>query len=289
MGMFTGGSVGGKYYRDVESYAAAQAAAKAKEQAQVTQTTSPATAGNYAGGPAQYAPISPGQESPALTGLKASTGVQTDAQRALAEQQAALDATAAAQAAGFGTAARTQQGEIDTGARTQQGEIEMAGRTQAQQLAEQQENAEAALQAQAESRRLGQLPKIMDAIGMGSSSDTTTTGGGGVEFPDTSAASNAAWLRAKDRTANTYRGALDALQNQMVGRGIEGSGIEAANTRGLMGAGAGELSDVAREQAIQDVASQLDIAKTKYQGGITQRGQNISLAPSLLGLFSARY
>jgi hypothetical protein len=289
MGMFTGGSVGGKYYRDVESYAAAQAAAKAKEQAQVTQTTSPAVAGSYAGGPAQYAPISPGVESPALTGLKAQTTVQADAARQAAEQQAALDAAAAAQTAGFGTAARTQQGEIDTGARTQQGEIETAGRTQAQQLAAQQEAAEAQLQSDAEGRRLKQLPQIMDAIGMGSSSDTTTTGGGGVEFPDISGAQNAAWLRAKDRTANTYRGALNALQNQMVTRGVEGGGIEAANTRGILGQGAGELSDVAREQAINDIATQMDIAKTKYQGGITQRGQNVSLAPSLLGLFSARY
>jgi hypothetical protein len=207
---------------------------------------------------------------------------QGAAQRAAQLQAEQAAAAAAEKQFGYGAAAMNQQAGIDTGARIQQGDIDTAARTQTGQIAAGGRTQESELQAAAEARRLAQMPQLLAGLGLGG-------GGATIQPPDTSAAQEAAWLRAKDRTGQVSRSALTALQNAMVTRGIQGSGLEAAGTGGLMGQGAAELSDVAREQAIQDVNTQTDWAKTKYQGDITQRGQNASLAPSLMGLFSARY
>ena len=99
-----------------------------------------------------------------------------------------------------------------------------------------------------------------------------------IAFPDTSAATSAAYARAKDQTGLNTRAALTALQDQLAGSQLLGSGQEAAATRDIVGRGQGGLNEVTREQAIQDVGTAERRAGQEYQGRITQRGQDINAA-----------
>ena len=71
-------------------------------------------------------------------------------------------------------------------------------------------------------------------------------------------------------------------------RGIGGSSIEGGAAADILGGQANNLGEFNREQLIQDLERQRHIADTTYAGNITQRGQNLGLAPSLFGLMGAR-
>ncbi len=55
-----------------------------------------------------------------------------------------------------------------------------------------------------------------------------------------------------------------------------GSGKEASATASTIQAGAGQLADTTRSQAVDEAARESDWAKTGYEGNIAQRGQTIS-------------
>lgn len=101
---------------------------------------------------------------------------------------------------------------------------------------------------------------------------------GQVTMPDVSGAQATTFARAKDQTALNSRAALTAMQNEMGGANLLGSGAEAAATRDIIAKGAGGLNEVTREQAIQDATLGNNRAIADYQGRITQRGQDINAA-----------
>lgn len=93
---------------------------------------------------------------------------------------------------------------------------------------------------------------------------------------DNSAANAAAFSRAKDTVGRTGRASIDALRGELGATGQLGGGAEVAGVRDAILSGQGQLSDVARSQAINDSGQALDIAKTNQSAAITQRGQDIS-------------
>lgn len=85
----------------------------------------------------------------------------------------------------------------------------------------------------------------------------------------------AAFSRAKDTVGRNTAASLKSLTNQFAGRGLRGSSIEGGEIGRAVGAGAGQLDDVARSQAVAGSDRAVDLAKTAYQGDVTQRGQDI--------------
>lgn len=103
-----------------------------------------------------------------------------------------------------------------------------------------------------------------------------TPGGGAT--PGGTSASDAIFNRAKDKVGQASQGALTGLRESMGARGMLGSGLESRGTEQIAEKGLGELGDTVRQQAITEA----DIARQQqalgYQGSITQRGQDMSLA-----------
>lgn len=93
--------------------------------------------------------------------------------------------------------------------------------------------------------------------------------------PDTSAAENASFARAKDQVGLQTRGALTGLAGAMAGRGVVGSGVEGRGQLGVVNQGQQQLADVSRQQAITHADLAQKNAEMAYSGGITQRGQDI--------------
>ena len=125
----------------------------------------------------------------------------------------------------------------------------------------------------------------LDLLGSSSSAGFGAWGGAGdglggtapqVSMPDTSAARNAIFARAKDQAGQTARAALTGLQGEMAGRGLLGSGIEGSEMANIIGQAAGGVNEVTREQAIQDALAAARAGEVGYQGSITQRGQDLT-------------
>jgi hypothetical protein len=118
----------------------------------------------------------------------------------------------------------------------------------------------------------------------GSTSSGSSSGGAGgygspmISMPDTTAASAAAFGRAKDQAGLTSRASLTALQNELGASNMRGSGLEADATRQIIEHGAGQVNEVGREQAMNDASAANRHAEQEYQGRITQRGQDINAA-----------
>lgn len=127
----------------------------------------------------------------------------------------------------------------------------------------------------------------MDRLGM--SSFFSGSGAGaipGVSGNDTSweAANAAAMGRAKDQAAAAVSAARKALLDNMTARGIGGSGIEMKNDRAIQLAGAGQIGEAGRTIATNTANRAAQVADRNYQGQIAQRGQDVSLATSKMGL-----
>lgn len=225
------------------------------------------------------------------------------AAKALA-QQAGINTGSMAQQAGINTAARSQSGDIAaqaaarqneyaTGAATQQAGFQ-TGQTELEaRLKGVADERQAKLQADAEARRMAQLQSMIGGL------QTSFTSGGGANVPyqnvaaGEDAARNAAFGRAKDTAGETGRAALNSLMDIQGAKGITGSPLGVGQAGGVINEGARQLGDVNREQLIQDLNTARARASEQYQGGITQRGQNMqmqqSLMQPLLGLLGARY
>lgn len=143
--------------------------------------------------------------------------------------------------------------------------------------------------AQAQQRQLEAFRSLIG--GMGGGGDVPLTGApGGIPF-DEAGARGAAFARAKERTGQTSRAALDALRGVLSSSGRLGGQFEAEKTGQVIGGAAGDLGEFEREQLIQDLQRAGQISDREAAGALTRRGQDISLLQSrqssLQGLLSA--
>ena len=138
---------------------------------------------------------------------------------------------------------------------------------------------QAQLQADAEGRRFG----MFRSIGPGSSPYVQH----GAIGSDEAAARAAAFARAKDQAGKIASSSLRGLQEAMSARGLTGSGIDALQQAGVIQSAANPLQELTRDQLMQDLNRAADIADLSYQGAITQRGQDLSTVPSMIGLMNA--
>jgi hypothetical protein len=107
-------------------------------------------------------------------------------------------------------------------------------------------------------------------------------GTGGV--PDISGSQDAAFARAKDKAGNLGRASVTSLNDEMAGRGALGSTMTNNGLSDRISAATNVMGDVNTAQmgdAFTAASHQQDLANTdqniKYQGDITQRGQDISM------------
>ncbi len=96
------------------------------------------------------------------------------------------------------------------------------------------------------------------------------------DTPGMEAKQAAEFARAKDLAGLTARSALTGLEGAMAGRGIVGSGVEGRGMASIINQGQQQLGEVGRQQAITGAELAQRNAETAYQGGITQRGQDVS-------------
>lgn len=94
--------------------------------------------------------------------------------------------------------------------------------------------------------------------------------------PSSTAGSNAALLRAKERAGQIAQSGLTGLREALGARQMLGSGAEAQATGDLAATAMGSIADVNREQLIQDDETARRMAELSYQGSISQRGQDIT-------------
>lgn len=177
-----------------------------------------------------------------------------------------------------------QQAEVARQQQEQQAVIEQRMAAAADAARRGQMELAAKLQADAEARRLGMLSTLKTTAG-GIAPPAVTHAGIGPT--DEVAARGAAFARAKEQAGRTALSSLKALQDVVESQGLMGSSIEAARAGEIVGGARADVGDFTTEQLISDLNRAAEISDLSYQGGITQRGQDISLLPSLLGLITA--
>lgn len=148
--------------------------------------------------------------------------------------------------------------------------------------------AQAKLAADAEARRLAALHALMKQYGGSGQTGvppTVTHPGAGVGANE-AAARAAAFGRAKDQTGQITRGAVDSLRSLYAGSG--NTGAQRQGLENIVAGGAGALNEFTRDQLMADLQRQGQVSDMTYQGGITQRGQDINrpINPQLQALIS---
>ncbi len=103
------------------------------------------------------------------------------------------------------------------------------------------------------------------------------------------AARAAAFARAKEQAGQTAAAQLRTLQDVAGRRGIRGSTIEAGMIGDAVQGGAGDINEFTREQLLQDLQNTQHTADVSYQGGITQRGQDLSAQQALMSVLAGLY
>jgi hypothetical protein len=172
---------------------------------------------------------------------------------------------------------RAQQGMSNYGMSQQEFEHEL-GAGQLARFGSQTREQEAGLQAAAEKRRMEMFAPYLNNFG------NMTQGGGPVpQHVDYAgltgaedAARSASFARAKDQAGLIGRSAMNSLAGVMGARGLTGSGLAANAAGGVINQQANQLGEVNREEAIQGGNLARQRASEQYQGGITERGQDIS-------------
>ncbi len=141
--------------------------------------------------------------------------------------------------------------------------------------------------ARAEASRMAMLdriPGLLQTVTGGS------FGGGGAAPPgtDPTAANDATFNAAKDKTGAISRGSMTALREGGAERGILGSGVEGGGMASLLNEGTKRLADVNRQQTISGVDTQNQMANRNYAGNIQKRGQDLGVSSSILSLLGSR-
>lgn len=144
---------------------------------------------------------------------------------------------------------------------------------------EQQSMLNAELQKEAEARRLGYLSTVtgQQAPHVGAQ--------GGPAF-DENAARTAAFARAKEQAGQSALASVKALSDVMGERGLTGSSVEGNAMGEVIGGGASRINNYTRDQLGLDLNRAADIADNNQHNAIVQRGQDLSLIPSLMGLIT---
>lgn len=188
-------------------------------------------------------------------------------------QSQAASAQAAAQKSSQDAEQAHQRAQLEANQKMQQaqeaarrGDMELASR----------------LQAEAEARRMGQLSTVMSTV----NGQPTVQGSQGPAFDETGARA-AAFARAKEQAGSTALASLKGLQDVMAGSGLTGSSVEGQGVASIVNGARGDVNDFTREEMIQDLDRAGDVADRNYAGAITQRGQNMSMLPSLMALLTA--
>jgi hypothetical protein len=109
---------------------------------------------------------------------------------------------------------------------------------------------------------------------------------GGPSFEQARAAS---FARSKEQAGLSAQAAIKGLQGAMDARGLTGSTVEGQALGGVVSGAGQDLSNVIREQYIQDANQLARQAETQYQGAITQRGQDIQAQQAILNLIGGLY
>jgi hypothetical protein len=161
-----------------------------------------------------------------------------------------------------------------------QNEAESALSAQNSQQMMQRSQQQSQLQAEAMLRMQSQLPGIMNTVGGGGAQ---VHYGGNGEFE---AAKAAAFARSKDAAGRTGRAALDQLRDLYAGNNMADSGSFLQREGDIVSGAAGQVGEMNRQQLLDDINAETHAADQEFQGGITQRGQNISLTQALLGLMN---
>lgn len=114
------------------------------------------------------------------------------------------------------------------------------------------------------------------AAGTGSGGPVTPGSGvAPIQMPDMTSANASTFAAAKDKVGQISRSSLDSLAGELGSQGMLGGGAQVQGTRDIVANGAGQLGQVARDQATTNAGQALDVAKTNYGGALTQRGQDI--------------
>jgi len=98
----------------------------------------------------------------------------------------------------------------------------------------------------------------------------------GPERVDDTQAAAEAYARAKDVAGRQGRAAMDALMDVQGARGIVGSGLGVNEAGGIIQEGAAQLGEFNRQQLINRIENERRRQEMIYQGGISQRGQDIN-------------
>lgn len=104
-----------------------------------------------------------------------------------------------------------------------------------------------------------------------------------VTMPDTSAADAATFGREKDQAAQITSGSLEGLRGALQARGMGGGGYEAGQTGRALVAGTNLEGEASRGIAEQNANLAEKRASEQYQGGVTQRGQDVGAAVATHG------
>ncbi|RPJ20073.1 MAG: hypothetical protein EHM35_19950 [Planctomycetaceae bacterium] len=143
-------------------------------------------------------------------------------------------------------------------------------------------------QAEADARRLATLNSLMAKYGTGGreAAPGTVQHRGLSVNADEEAARAAAFARAKDQTGQITRGAVDSLRSLYAGSG--NAGAQRQGLENIVAGGVSNLNEFTREQLMSDLAREAEVSDLTYQGGITQRGQDINrpFDPKLQALIS---
>jgi len=138
---------------------------------------------------------------------------------------------------------------------------------------------------------LGSLGSMFSGGGAGTGgAGTGGAGGGGGSMPsgalsaDEKMARDSAYARAREQAGQTSGAALRSLQDLYAGQGLSGSTMEAAAAGQEIGKGEAGVTQFTREQYLQDLKRAQEQATMQYQGGITQRGQDVGFIQALMGL-----
>lgn len=177
-----------------------------------------------------------------------------------------------------------QQTQLEASLAAQQQKAQIEAENAQQQAAQQQRERElemkARLQADAEARRLGYISTVQ---GQAPATVQHGTSIGGNE----NAARSAAFARAKEQAGQTALASVQALQSVMEDRGGMSSSLEADGMTDIVGGARAGVNEFTRDQLISDLGRASDIADMEYEGGIAQRGQDLSRIPSLLAMITA--
>lgn len=177
--------------------------------------------------------------------------------------------------------------------RLQQQTLQATGQQQQAQISADQQMAAAAnaaksgqmelaarLQADAEARRLA----MFKTGSFAAPPQVTQPGIGPV---DEKGARDAAFARAKEQAGATALSSLKALQDVMANSGMMGSTLESEGLSSIVGGAKSSVDGFTRDQLELDLNRAADISDRDYQGRLTQRGQDMNLLPSLMGLITA--